>query len=381
MSVEPLVPPAGGTFRALSVERSPFVCGERGADHAGSTQTAIMNASAASAADDPLLRAHSVVRATPSARKPRSSHAESTKRVLGGALQLLTDSRVRSLLAIALLAVVVWRLGAGPLLEGLRSVDLPAVAAALVIGAGTTVCGAWRWAVVSRRLGMPMRLRPAVGDVYQALFLNTVLPAGVLGDVGRAVAHGRSVGDVGRSARAVMIEKAAGQVVLVLVGGAVLVAEPAVLRVLGIPPQVWGPALGILALAVVAALAVPRLRAALGVLVADARRAASPAVLGLSLLALAGYLGLFLVAARTAGVAAPVVELLPLLVLALFVMGLPVNVGGFGPREATAALAFGAVGLGAAQGLSTAVVYGVLTMVGTLPGGLVLALRRIRRHS
>jgi len=144
---------------------------------------------------------------------------------------------------------------------------------------------------------------------------------------------------------------------------------------------VWGPALGILALAVVAALAVPRLRAALGVLVADARRAASPAVLGLSLLALAGYLGLFLVAARTAGVAAPVVELLPLLVLALFVMGLPVNVGGFGPREATAALAFGAVGLGAAQGLSTAVVYGVLTMVGTLPGGLVLALRRIRRHS
>jgi hypothetical protein len=125
---------------------------------------------------------------------------------------------------------------------------------------------------------------------------------------------------------------------------------------------VWGPALGILVLAVVAALAVPRLRAALGVLVADARRAASPAVLGLSLLALAGYLGLFLVAARTAGVAAPVVELLPLLVLALFVMGLPVNVG-------------------AAQGLSTAVVYGVLTMVGTLPGGLVLALRRIRRHS
>jgi glycosyltransferase 2 family protein len=289
-------------------------------------------------------------------------------------MNVLTHPRTRTLLAVALLAIVVWRLGAGPFLDGLRSVDLPAIAAALAIGAATTVCGAWRWAVVSRRLGMPMRVRPAVADCYQALFLNTVLPAGVLGDVGRAVAHGRTSGDVGRSARAVMIEKAAGQVVLVLVGAAVLVVEPAVLQVLEVP---WTPILVVLALGAAAALAIRRVRSAVRTLAVDAWRGTSPAVLGLSLLALVGYLGLFLVAARTVGVTAPTVEVLPLLVLALFVMGLPVNVGGFGPREATAALAFGAVGLGAAAGLSTAVVYGVLTMVSTLPGALVLLARRV----
>ena len=324
---------------------------------------------------DGTFRAHSAVPTTLSARERRSCRAESTKRAVVGALG---NPHVRTLLAVALLGVVVWRLGTGPFLEGLRSVDLPAAAAALAIGAATTVLGAWRWVLVSRSLGMPLRIRQAIADCYQALFLNTVLPAGVLGDVGRAVKQGREVGDVGRSARAVMIEKAAGQVVLVLVGIAVLAVEPAVLRVLGVPPQVWGPVLGILGLAAAAALAVPHLRAALGTLLADvvrSRRAWVPAA-ALSLLALVGYLGLFLVAARSAGATAPVATLLPLLVIALFVMGLPVNLGGFGPREATAALAFGAVGLGAAQGLSSAVAYGILTMVSTLPGALVLVTRR-----
>ncbi|WP_345416399.1 lysylphosphatidylglycerol synthase transmembrane domain-containing protein [Pseudonocardia xishanensis] len=282
------------------------------------------------------------------------------------------------MLAVVLLGVVLWRLGAGPFLDGIRSVDLPAVLAALGIGAVTTVLGAWRWVLVSRSLGMPLRLRPAVADCYQALFLNTVLPAGVLGDVGRAVKQGREVGDVGRSARAVMIEKAAGQIVLVLVGVVVLAVEPAVLRVLGVPPQVWGPASGILGLSAAAALAVPRLRSALATLAADvvrSRRAWAGAA-ALSLLALAGYVTLFVVAARSVGATAPVATLLPLLLVALLVMGLPVNLGGFGPREAAAALVFGAVGLGAAQGLSSAVAYGILTMVGTLPGALVLVSRR-----
>jgi hypothetical protein len=31
----------------------------------------------------------------------------------------------------------------------------------------------------------------AVADCYRALFLNSVLPAGVLGEVHRAVIHGR----------------------------------------------------------------------------------------------------------------------------------------------------------------------------------------------
>jgi glycosyltransferase 2 family protein len=121
------------------------------------------------------------------------------------------------------------------------------------------------------------------------------------------------------------------------------------------------------------------LRGRLRPMVADVRgvlgTGAGPAILGLSVVALGGYLATFVVAARAAGATAPVTELLPLLVLALLVMALPCNVGGWGPREAAAAVGFGAVGLGAAQGFAAAVAYGVLCMVACLPGGAVLLLR------
>ncbi|HEX2299612.1 MAG TPA: lysylphosphatidylglycerol synthase domain-containing protein, partial [Pseudonocardiaceae bacterium] len=101
-----------------------------------------------------------------------------------------------------------------------------------------------------------------------------------------------------------------------------------------------------------------------------------PGVVLLSVAALAGYLTLFVIAARVAGAQATAGELLPLLVPALLVMGLPINIGGWGPREAVTAVVFGAAGLGATQGLTAAVVYGVLSLVACLPGAGVLLLGR-----
>ena len=63
-------------------------------------------------------------------------------------------------------------------------------------------------------------------------------------------------------------------------------------------------------------------------------------------------------------------------------MSVPLNVAGWGPREGVTAWAFGAAGLGAAQGVSAAVVYGVLVFVACLPGAVVLlATRRSPRRS
>ena len=48
------------------------------------------------------------------------------------------------------------------------------------------------------------------------------------------------------------------------------------------------------------------------------------------------------------------------------------NIGGWGPREGATAWAFAAAGLGASLGVATAVVYGVLVFVASLPGAAVL---------
>ncbi|HEY3188319.1 MAG TPA: lysylphosphatidylglycerol synthase domain-containing protein, partial [Solirubrobacteraceae bacterium] len=136
----------------------------------------------------------------------------------------------RPVAAAATLAAVVWRLGAGPFLDGLRAVDGRAVLAAAVIGVVTTVCCAWRWTIVARGLGVRLSLPAAVAAYYRSLFLNLTLPGGVVGDVHRGVSHGRDVRDVSRGLRAVAWERAAGQFVQALLTIAVLLVLPSPVR-------------------------------------------------------------------------------------------------------------------------------------------------------
>jgi uncharacterized membrane protein YbhN (UPF0104 family) len=293
---------------------------------------------------------------------------------------------IRALGGAGILAFLLWRLGTGPFLEGLRLIDGWALVAALGIGALTTVCCAWRWSLVASGLGVRLPLHIAVAHCYRSVFLNATLPGGVLGDVHRAVRHGRDAGDVGRGIRAVVWERTAGQVVQAVIAMVVLLAFPSPVRSylpVGIALVVAG---GLGALLLARALprsGLSRWARALRTAEADIRNGllARRNWLGIvlaSAVVVGGHLATFLVAARTAGSMAPLSRLVPLTLLALLAMGLPANVGGFGPREGVAAWAFGAAGLTATQGVATAVVYGALVLVSSLPGAAVLVTRRIR---
>ncbi|MBP1783880.1 uncharacterized membrane protein YbhN (UPF0104 family) [Micromonospora sp. HB375] len=295
---------------------------------------------------------------------------------------------VRPLLGLAVLAVLVASVGTGPFLAGLRLIDAPALAAALGIGVITTVCCAWRWSLVAGGLGVRLPMRAAVAHCYRAIFLNSTLPGGVLGDVHRAVRHGRDAGDVARGVRAVVWERTAGQVVQVVIAVALLAAFPSPVRRY-LPWLAAGLAVVALALAL-AARAVPRSGAsrwarAARTVVADVRsgvlgRRTWAGVVIASTVVFAGHLATFVVAARTAGTDAPLSRLLPLTLLALLAMAVPLNVGGFGPREGVAAWAFASAGLTAAQGVATGTVYGALVLVASLPGAAVLLARRMPRR-
>lgn len=281
--------------------------------------------------------------------------------------------------AIATLAVVVWQLGARPFLNGLRAVDGTALAAGIGIGVATTVCCAWRWTIVARGLGLRLSLPAAVAAYYRSLFLNLTLPGGVAGDVYRGVSHGRQASDLGLALRAVAWERMAGQIVQAVLTLAVLLALPSPVRS-SIPLVVAVLVAALLAAALVgrARPGRPRSRRARvrAAIAGDARaallaRRAWPAIALASAVVVAGHAATFLIAARTAGTAAPLSLLLPLAMLALLVMVLP-SVGGWGPREGATAWTFAAAGLGAEQGIATAVVYGVMVLVASLPGALVL---------
>lgn len=278
--------------------------------------------------------------------------------------------------AAGILVVLAWRLGTGAFLDGLRAISFWSLLAALGIGVGTTVCCAWRWCVITRGLGLQLALRTAVADYYRSVLLNSVLPAGVLGDVHRGVSHGHRSGKLGRGVRAVVLERFAGQVVLIAIGVIACLVHPALSRDIVSASAVITASVVLIGLAGVVTflgLRVLAVRRAAATFWRDTRiallsRSALPPVVISSAAAVAGHVSLFLVAAKVAGSEVPTGALLPLLVLALLVMALPINIGGWGPREAFLAVAFSATGLNPAQGLAMSVVYGVLAMVTALPG-------------
>ena len=219
----------------------------------------------------------------------------------------------------------------------------------------------------------------AVAAYFRSLFLNVTLPGGIVGDVHRGVSHGRDVRDLGRGLRSVAWERFAGQVVQVLMTVVVLLVLPSPVRSF-MPLVAIAVVVAVLGIVLVARARTDGAGSAwarlLGGAAGDIRdgllsRRAWPGIALASVLVVAGHAVTFLIAARSAGISAPASRMLPIVLLVMAAMVLP-SVAGWGPREGVAAWAFGAAGLGAQRGVATAVVYGVMVLVASLPGAAVL---------
>jgi len=289
-------------------------------------------------------------------------------------------------------AAVLWflgrQVGAAPFRDGLSAVTWPAVVAVAGITALTTACSAWRWRVIARSLGINLGLRAAVCAYYRSQFLNSVLVGGVLGDVHRAVTHGRRAGDVARGVRAVAWERLYGQVIQAVITAVVLATLPSPVR-----PALPYILAGLAAVAGCAVLVVyagarrgrSRLPRAARALVDDLRggllaRDVWPRLTLASVAVVAGHTTAFVIAARVAGSTAPLGELIALLMVVQTAMVIPLSVGGWGPREGAAAWAFAAAGLGAATGVTVTTLYAVLALIAVAPGAGLLLADAVRRR-
>jgi uncharacterized membrane protein YbhN (UPF0104 family) len=309
---------------------------------------------------------------------------------IGPAVRRFGPSLLRLAAGVTVLWFLVREVGAAPFEDGLRAVTWQAVVAAVTLTAFTTLCSAWRWRVVARALGVDIGLPAATGAYYRSLFLNSVLPGGILGDVHRAVTHGRRAGDVALGVRAVAWERLCGQVIQAVVTAVVLLTLPSPVR-----PALPYVLAGVTGAAGCAALIVwgaarrgrPRLARAARTVVADLRhgllpRGVWPQVTLASVLVVAGHTATFVIAARVAGCTAPLGELVALLMVIQTAVVIPLSIGGWGLREGAAAWVFAAAGLGAANGVTAATLYAVVMLAAVALGaGLLLgdAIRRRRR--
>lgn len=302
---------------------------------------------------------------------------------------------------LALLGMLAWQLDTGQLLSRLTELAPGWVLLAVLIGVPQVVLSAWRWRMTAHQIGIALPWPTAIREYYLATFLNQVLPGGVMGDAARAWRHGstrerpnaRASSPSGAAIRAVIIERASGQLALLLVAVAAILLSPA-LR--GGIAGLWtahreAGSWIVLAILLLCAIATQWLRhrpwPPLTRFGRDARRALLalsvwPAQLIGSLLIVATYVAVFLCAAQALGLPRSVPELLPLIPPLLMAMAIPLTVAGWGLREGAAAVIWPLAGLPAQEGVALSVTYGLLILAASLPGlAVLLCGRRPKRQA
>ena len=286
-----------------------------------------------------------------------------------------------------MVALAVW-LDVGEVANRLGRMQPAWVSAALLLSLVQVLVSAWRWRFTAGCLGIDLPFSVAVQEYYLAMFLNQVIPGGVVGDVSRAWRHARSqvvfTAARGPAVRAVILERASGQVVMGIVAGLSVLFLP-----LGIGLQ-WKFGIGATLIGVIGVGSWTFKRygqdgSEMGALIRDARTAlftqkTFPLQFVVSVVVVSTYVVTFVIAAKTIGIETPFFVLLPLVSPVLVTMVIPVTIAGWGVREGFAAILWGSVGLAPVDGVPISVAYGLLVLLSTLPGSIVLAMGAKTTH-
>jgi uncharacterized membrane protein YbhN (UPF0104 family) len=218
---------------------------------------------------------------------------------------------------------------------------------------------------------------------YRSQFLNTVIPGGVAGDVHRAIAHGQGAESIRQTSRAVAIERTAGQVVQLAVALTVLAWFGAEFEGYLLATIAIGLGVIVVALLVVAGASVRareallhearELRAGLG----SVRVSAQVAVA--SLIVIACHVATFTIATAAVGESVSAGRMLALAFVVLLGASIPLNIGGWGPREGIAGWAFALAGFGAAAGVAASILFGALVIISVIPGAIVMVASSARK--
>lgn len=248
--------------------------------------------------------------------------------------------------------------------------------------------GAVRWQVVMRALGLAMPFRSVCAIYASSTFFSMVLPGGAGGDAVRIWMTRKAGLPMSSAFSSVILERAVTVLGLILL---VTVTEPLLLARFPDLPVPWAfPALSVACLIGFGFLclldrlplslrrwSLVRGLAAIAVdartLLCDLRRfflALAIAILGHANLSLAVY-----ALAVGLGLDVRAVDCLALVPPVILVATLPISIAGWGVRETAMVAAFALIGIAPAAAFAVSVLYGLVVIVASLPGGIVWLMR------
>lgn len=283
----------------------------------------------------------------------------------------------RILATLAVLGGVIWMAGPAALAARLTALHPGWMGVALCALVAQIWLSGLRWHLTAGSLGTPVPRGWALGEYHLSVLANTLLPGGVLGDVGRAARARGVMGGLRPAAASVVIERLAGQVALMVVAVAGIVWWSATrwdISPMSLPVVLFGVA-GLIAVTALGGWLVP---ASWRALLRRAWGQTLAAQIGLSALILACNLTGVWAAAHAAGVGlglAAAVFVIPLTLLSMLV---PLTINGWGLREAVAGVLWPSVGVMATDAVAASIAFGVAALAAALTGLVPLVARLLR---
>ena len=288
----------------------------------------------------------------------------------------------------AILLLLAWFVDLNEALLLLKQTDWHWLIPVVLVIQFQVVLSAIRWKITAGRLGQSLTLRRAISEYYLATVANMSLPGGITGDAAR-IYRNRESGSLGVSVHGVVLERVAGQFALLLIVIVGWLCWPLLMS--GSVPAFGVQVLGTTALLIML------IGAGCYLLVKFAPDRITRAVLDfgpalyvawwsdrqwivqgvLSIAIVSSYLLVFLLCSYAVQAPLPFFALVTIVPLVLLSMLIPLSIGGWGIREAAAAVLWPVAGLSAEAGIATSIAYALLSLVGSLPG-LVLWLATSR---
>lgn len=305
-------------------------------------------------------------------------------------LSLMSPRALRVAGVIALLILLVWFVDIGEAITQFRQTDWRWLIPGFIVIQVQVVLSAMRWKLTLNRLGQAITGKRAIAEYYLATVVNLSLPGGITGDAAR-VYRNRRPEALSVSVHGVMIERLAGQVALLLVSIAGWLTWPLLMR--GSLP-VFGLRILLSTLLIILIIA---LTLWLVIRFAPDKITKSVIEFGpalhaawfsdrqwimqgvLSICIVLTYLLAFLFSSYAVQAPLTISATITIVPLVLMSMLIPLSIGGWGIREAAAAVLWPLVGLSSEAGIATSVVYALISLFACLPGLLlVLAGRHFR---
>jgi uncharacterized membrane protein YbhN (UPF0104 family) len=299
---------------------------------------------------------------------------------------------------LSLSALIVWylfdKVDLGAAWQRGKGIDLAMLSIAVIFMVAQVGVATWRWMAVIKAMEAPLGFAGAFRIMFIGLFFNLVLPSSVGGDAVRMWKARKAGLSLSESVNSVMLERLITVLGLVFL---VVITEPLLFsRINDTMALLTFPALAICGIAgTIFLMYLDRLPESwrrwklvrgLGMLAADTRKlflhpGYAAKALGISMFGHANISLIAWIIARGLNIDITIIDCLVLIPPVMLITTLPISIAGWGVREGAMVAILGFVGVAADASLVLSVIFGLVSTVACLPGGVIWLISSDRKEA